>query len=175
MYHFPNSEQADDFLNYFDPNKVSAKLVIKKGVEIEDVDKMASPGPSGADPEWNTVRRQPKKLEKKTSETDNQTNKLNNEATIPLTNENIVKIHNQSTKPGNPLYIKSVFQNHQFELPTRQFYSYKNKTTTLEFEDKKTALLFLEKIPSGTFGEQASYELYKPIRINSAPRDTTQD
>ena len=172
VYHFPGSEQADDFFNYFDANKVSAKLVIKKGIDIEDVSKMAPPEPTETDPEWNTVRSKTKKAEKKLSETENQTN---NETTIPLNNETIVKIHNQSTKPGNPLYIKSVFQNNKLELPTRQFYSHKFKTTTLEFNDKKAALLFIEKIPSSSFGEQASYELYKPNRINSAPRDTTQD
>ena len=89
--------------------------------------------------------------------------------------DNVINIHNHLTKSGNPLYLKSICTQHKITFPARQFYSHKLKLTTLEFADKKSALSFIEKIPTDLFGDKASYELYTPKRPGQAPRDTTQD
>ena len=87
----------------------------------------------------------------------------------------MVKIHNHTTKPGNPLLFKTMGTKYTVNIPAKQYYSHKMQITTVEFKDKKEAINFLEKVPISEFRAKASYELYKPNKINQTPRDITQD
>jgi hypothetical protein len=93
-----------------------------------------------------------------------QTNKLD---TI---SENVVKIHNHCTKPGDPLFFKTVCTKYLLNLPTKQSFNYKMQVTTLQFIDKKQAINLIEKVPVSEFEVKASYELYKQNKTSQAPR-----
>ena len=142
---------------------------------------------SDCESEWKTVGKPQRKRKNSKSNDDQKTNQnqkkpnqiTNDSAQSNTLNENNneykIKIYNHSIKPGNPLHLKTTLYKYNIPMPQKQFYSRKFQITTLEFIDKRTAVQFLEKVPIAEFGPQASYELYKPIRNNPAPRNATQD
>ena len=177
VYHFADDNTAQEFMKEFDKNKVSSNFIILSGKEIDSDDMKEVP----ADEEgWTKVLKTERRPKPATNENPAAPTNSTNENPAKQQNteqssDNVIKIHNHLIKSGNPLYLKSVCTQHKITLPARQFYSHKLKLTTLEFADKKSALTFMEKIPTALFGDKASYELYTPKRQGQTPRDTTQD
>ncbi|KAJ9598371.1 hypothetical protein L9F63_010945 [Diploptera punctata] len=88
--------------------------------------------------------------------------------------ENMIKIHEHSTKQGNPIFLKAILNRHDIKQPTRHFFASSTKITTLVFEDKFQTMKFLKEVPPDLFGEEASYELARPRKKTSPINNVTQ-
>ena len=171
VYHFASAETASDFYNSFDKNKVSENLIIRPGREID------THNPTTDYSTWTTIG--PKKNVKPTSESTKHNSQADNttanDQAEEQSPENLIKIHSHSSKPGNPLHLKSLSNKYKLTLPTKQFYSHKFTITTLQFPDKKAAVNFIDKIPIIEYGPKATYELYKPAKKPPTPTNLAQD
>ena len=195
VYHFLNETILKDTLTDIDRTKMSSNVEIRLGRDID-----ASSHDSNSDSRecttddsdkegqtWKTQKtrksRRPKgktisdasEIERVKSTESQQKTVVNRQDEKTGISDNNVKIHNHTLKSGNPLYLKSILTNYKIPFPTKQFYSHKLKLTTLQFHEKQHVLLFLEKVPPSMFGDKASYELYRPARTETVPRNATQD
>jgi hypothetical protein len=181
VYHFDDAKHVDELMTKLDKNKISANIVIKRGTELIG-NTYTENTSDGEEKEWKIVSKQERKTKNPENINDKETT---NQKTPPKetpnknaqnpNDENVVKIRNHTIKPGNPFALKAIFQKYNIITPTTNYHSHKINTTTLAFSDKKTAVQFIEKIPTTEFGPQASYELYKPARLEQSTRDQTQD
>ena len=169
----PTIRQDQEFLKGFDKN--STNFIIRSGKDIDADETSEVPGDEEG---WKKLLK-PKRRAKPTTtayQTQSSSNDTANENPqkkqhAESSADNVIKIHNHSVKSGKPtecgIYLQPVSH--------AQLGSSKLKLNTLIFANKKSALSFMEKIPTSLFGDKASYELYKPKRSGQAPRDTTQD
>ena len=190
VYQFINKETVEETMTLIDKSKMSPNVEIRRGrdVEVESRESNSDSRGSTSDEtdkepnDWKTKTRKIRK--KKTNKTDGDIDSApatdvngvkSSENQQPADQQNNVKIHNHVVKSGNPLFIKDILSKNNIPLPVKQFYSHKTKVTTLQFHEKQDAILFLEKVSPSVFGEKASYELYKPARTSTPPKNATQD